>query len=40
VIAALLYALAWIFGARKLSGTTTAEPEAPAAELDPVGPTG
>jgi hypothetical protein len=40
VIAALLYALAWIFGARKLGGATAAEPEAPAAELDPVGPTG
>jgi hypothetical protein len=40
VIAALLYALAWIFGARKLKGATTAEPDTPAAELDPVGPAG
>jgi SAM-dependent methyltransferase len=40
VIAALLYALAWIFAARKLSGTAAAEPDTPAAELDPVGPTG
>ncbi len=40
VIAALLYALAWIFGVRKLSGATTAEPQAPEPALDPVGPTG
>ena len=40
VIAALLYALAWVFGARKLGEETAPEPEAPAAALDPVGPTG
>jgi hypothetical protein len=39
VIAALLYALAWVFGARKLGGETTVIPEAEPA-LDPVGPTG
>jgi hypothetical protein len=35
VVAALLYALAWIFGARKLGGETTVMPEA-ARALDPV----
>jgi hypothetical protein len=35
VVAALLYALAWIFGARKLGGETTVIPEA-APALDPV----
>ena len=39
VIAALLYALAWVFGARKLGGETRVIPEAEPA-LDPVGPTG
>jgi hypothetical protein len=40
VIAGLLYALAWIFGARKLTSSTDAEPEAPAQALDPVSPAG
>ena len=40
VIAGLLYALAWIFGARKLARSTDAEPEAPAQALDPVSPAG
>ena len=40
VIAALLYALAWIFGARKLRGGVADEPDAAAHALDPVGPTG
>jgi hypothetical protein len=35
VVAALLYALAWIFGARKLGGDTTVIPDAQPA-LDPV----
>jgi SAM-dependent methyltransferase len=39
VVAALLYALAWVFGARKLGGEPTVAPEAEPA-LDPVGPTG
>jgi hypothetical protein len=39
VVAALLYALAWIFGARKLGGEPKVIPEAEPA-LDPVGPTG
>jgi len=39
VVAALLYALAWVFGARKLGGEPTVAPEAETA-LDPVGPTG
>jgi hypothetical protein len=29
VLAAILYALAWIFGARKLGGESTAEAPAP-----------
>jgi hypothetical protein len=40
VIAALLYALAWIFGARKLRGGAAEATEAPAPALDPVGPSG
>jgi SAM-dependent methyltransferase len=39
VVAALLYALAWVFGARKLGGEPAVVPEAEPA-LDPVGPTG
>ncbi|HEX3300355.1 MAG TPA: spermidine synthase [Actinomycetota bacterium] len=39
VIAALLYALAWVFGARKIGGERTETPQAEPA-LDPVGPTG
>ena len=37
VLAALLYALAWVFGARKLGGEPTVILEAEPA-LDPVGP--